>query len=133
MAAVQWSGVSYHIHENTYARQYLPTARFVEQHSSPDSLVIGPAGFFWTLWGKRPFVNDLRLGYFTGKRADVIVIDNWYRTVLLNATGEIEPARNYARRLLSEDYDPKWTEGQYTVYLRKGGQMKFRMASLSVK
>lgn len=132
IAVLQWGGVLYHVHQNTYARIYLPTARFVEQNSSSDSFIVGPAAFYWTLSEKRRFVNDLRLGYFTGERADVIVIDDWYRTLLLNGTGDMRPAKDYAQRMLSQDYEPKWTQGEYTVYLRKRSRT-LRTASLNAK
>ena len=119
MALLQWSGALHHIRQNTYAREYLPTARFIEQNSSQSSFIIGPAGFFWSLWGKRQFVNDLRLGFLSGRRADVIVINDWYRKLLLNGGGEMSGARDYARQLLSGDFEPKWSRGEYTVYLRK--------------
>jgi 4-amino-4-deoxy-L-arabinose transferase-like glycosyltransferase len=122
MAVVQWGGLLYRIRQNPYTREYLPVSRFIEQNSSPASFIIGPAGFYWTLWGKRQFVNDLRLGYVTGKSADVIIINDWYRSVLLDATGDIAPVRDYARRLLSEKYTPQWVHGEYTVYLGKSTQ-----------
>jgi 4-amino-4-deoxy-L-arabinose transferase-like glycosyltransferase len=122
MAVVQWGGVLYRIRQNPYTREYLPVSSFIEQNSSPASFIIGPAEFYWTLWEKRRFVNDLRLGYVTGKSADVIIINDWYRSVLLDATGEIAPVRDYARRLLSEKYTAQWTHGEYTVFLRKSTQ-----------
>ena len=117
MAALQWGGILYHVRENTYAHAYLPTAEFMKQNSSPASFIVGPAGFYWMISSKRQFSNDLRLGYFTGKHADMIVINDWYRVVLLNAPSE--PAHDYARRLLTDEYEQKWTKGEYAVYLRK--------------
>ena len=122
MAVVQWGGMLYRIRQNPYSREYLPVSRFIEQNSSPASFIIGPAGFYWTLWGKRQFINDLRIGYVTGKSADMVIINDWYRAVLLDATGDIAPVRDYARRLLSEKYTPQWVHGEYTVYLRKSTQ-----------
>jgi hypothetical protein len=118
MPVLQLGGVLYRVHRNTYARDYLPVARFVEQNSTPDSFIIGPAGFYWALWAERQFVNDMRLGYVTGKSADVIIINDWYRSVLLDITRDIAPARDYAQQLLSQEYTPKLTKGEYTVYLK---------------
>jgi hypothetical protein len=37
MAALQWAGILYHVHQNTDTKRYLTTAQFILQNSSPAS------------------------------------------------------------------------------------------------
>ncbi|MBO0911328.1 MAG: glycosyltransferase family 39 protein [Acidobacteria bacterium] len=70
----QIAGSAIKIKSNTYRNDYLKMIAFVREHSTPDSLVMGPSEMQFALGADRRLVDDARLGGLTGASPDVVVL-----------------------------------------------------------
>jgi len=103
------------ISANTYQNDYLKMIEFVQLHSTPGSLVMGPAEMEFKLAADRRLVDDARLGGLTGASPDVIVLDPFHAGPEHFAKNEPDMARHVSNVLAR--FHLAATFGDYRVYL----------------
>ncbi len=101
---------------NTYRNEYLPMTEFLEAHASDSSLVMGSSEIGFQYGFNRNLLDDIRLGYHSGKRPDFVVIDDRYRTCF-RAFEKSEPdVYRHVMKYLETECRPVFTVGQYSIY-----------------
>ena len=113
---VQVAGVGWLIAQDPNRRDYAPVIDYLKSHRAPDGVVMGPSELGYGLGYDRHLVDDFRLGYYSGKRPQFIVVDGNYRGVFEMFKTD-EPAV-YAglERVLHTEYQPVYTNADYVVY-----------------
>jgi 4-amino-4-deoxy-L-arabinose transferase-like glycosyltransferase len=105
---------------DTLHRQFVPAARFVERDLKSSSSIMGTATLAFALgFDDQRLVDDLRLGYFTHKTPDAIVIDDRYNEWFGIERTEEPAVAQYMNELLRAQYRPVYDYSAYRIYVRK--------------
>ncbi|MFP5264726.1 MAG: ArnT family glycosyltransferase [Blastocatellia bacterium] len=113
--SLQIGGVVYRVNQNSYQEDYLPAVAFLNQRSGDKTLVIASADMAFGLGFER-VIDDIRLGYYSGKTADFIVMGYHYDG-LMKLLEEREPAvYETTVELLSRSYKQVYNRGSYQIY-----------------
>lgn len=117
---LQVAGVSFVMYRNSYGRAYLPVVRYLEQHAAASDTIMGSAELGFSLGFDRPLVDDVKLGFSTGKRPDFVVMEERYRQWVSAYAREREP-ETYAfiQRLLRQEMHLAYQHNGYEIYARK--------------
>jgi hypothetical protein len=117
---LQIGAVLYRVKQNAYQKEYVPAVTFLEQHSDEETLVIGSAEMAFGV-GFDHLKDDIRFGYYSGKRPDFVVMGHHYNG-LMNALQEREPLVYLSiTERLQHSYKKVYENGSYQIYaLDKG-------------
>jgi hypothetical protein len=97
------------------ALQYL-RARF-----DPNTFIMGGAGLIFGLGPDWKILDDFHLGYNSGKRAEVVVIDpHWTDGIEMLRTQE-PPLYAFINRLLATEYQEVYNQGGYRILIHRPG------------
>jgi hypothetical protein len=108
------------ISEAAYEKVYLSATNFLKQHASPKDLIFGSSELAFELGFGSNLVDDFRLGYQTGKRPDVVVIDrNRYEEWIPLLEQQEPKTYQYIRQMLDRDFHLVQDYGAYRIYTRK--------------
>jgi 4-amino-4-deoxy-L-arabinose transferase-like glycosyltransferase len=118
LVALQAGGVLYRMRVNTYGRQFAPAVAYLREHTDARTLVMGSAELGFGLGFDRNLVDDIRLGYYSGKRPDVIVIEEIYEQNIRDYQAREPDVYRHITQLL-EQYRPVYDESGYRVYVRR--------------
>ncbi len=117
-AALQLGGVVHRAVRNPLGHEYAQAAEVMRHQLREGHSVIAPSSMAFAA-GFAGFIDDARLGRWSGQRADVLVVDRWYR-LFHEAYGNREPASSrYVKHLLGDEYTEFSRFGDYTIYTRK--------------
>ncbi len=80
-----------------YRKEYTPVIAYLRSNLRPDDLVMGPAQLGFSLGFDNPqLVDDVWFGYWSGRRATVLVVDRgYYEQVIEAATSRGMPRPGY--------------------------------------
>jgi hypothetical protein len=120
LVGIQSAWIAYSCWQNPYRNVYLPAMAFLDREAGPSSLIIGNSelGFHFGFYNN--VVDDSTLGYYSGKRADFIVVDdNGYRQAFQGYPSKDPGLDQYIQKTLTEDYRPAYQNSIYTVYRRR--------------
>jgi hypothetical protein len=118
LLVVQAGGLLYRMKVNTMQQGYGPAVAFLREHTTPQTTIMASGDIGFGLGFDRNLLDDTRLGYYTGIRPDVIVVEEIYGE---NFKGwrESEPAlADHVARTLAE-YDLVRDQGGYQIYFAK--------------
>jgi 4-amino-4-deoxy-L-arabinose transferase-like glycosyltransferase len=120
LAALQIGWVGYSVRQNAYHDSYLPAIAFLNQHAGTGSPIFGESELAFSRGFYSNLVDDSTLGYFSGKRAEYIVVSyNGLAESFKTYKTTNPPIDRYLQRTLSEDYSPVFRNRIYTIYGRK--------------
>jgi hypothetical protein len=101
---------------NEYRKTFEPVAQYVMEARRPGDLVYGDGGFAFHLGFDGALIDDFRLGYYSRRKARIIIMNGRYQDWLHSMKSEDPTAYHYTRALLQNSCAPSFTRGQYTVY-----------------
>jgi hypothetical protein len=101
---------------DTYRNEYLPMLEFLETHTPESSLVMGSSEIGFRYGFHRNLIDDIRLGYHTGKRPDFVVIDDRYGTRFGAFEKSAPDVYRHVMQYLESQCRPVFTVGLYTIY-----------------
>jgi hypothetical protein len=112
--------LAYRIVTDDYHNSYLPAVQFVQRNSNPTMLIMGNANLAFGLGFPKNFLDDKELGYRSGKRADMIVVDDEWKLIfqMLKDRGRLQ-LYDYIMNTLQNDYRAIYQHGIYEIYVRK--------------
>lgn len=117
LVAIQLGGVAMQARADTWRNVYDPVVAYVQQHSSPDSLIIGPAELTFGLGMNANLKDDARLGYGTGWSPDLIVSNEFY---VFDYFRQHEPSvYAFIQNRLTNQYRLVYTRDKYAVYAKR--------------
>ena len=116
------------IRQDAYHTRYLDMAAFVKQHRRPGEVVMGSSELGWELGWHNNVIDDFRLGFLTGKRPDIVVLDkNRYQEWIPNLQVFNPAAYRFTTALLAREFEMAHRNEGYEVYLRKDGSFGQRV------
>jgi len=115
-AAATIGGFSYKIYKNDYRNEYLPAIAEVRKDLRPGYLLMAGSELGFGLGFRPPLTDDRYLGYFSGSRPQIYVMNDYY-------VGMPEPALERAwassRQTLREHYHLAFQNALYKIYVQK--------------
>lgn len=120
LVALQVSWIAYGVRRDSYRNAYLPAVAYLRRHAGPNDLIFAVSEFAFGLGFYDHFSDDSTLGYFTGKRAAYIVVDEPGYGEAFRGFAAINPAlSHYVQTTLSEDYRKVYSNPSYEIYARR--------------
>jgi hypothetical protein len=102
---------------NEYRTTFEPVAHYVLEARHPGDLVRGDGGFAFHLGFDGALIDDFRLGYYSRRKARIIIMNGRYQEWLNIMKSDDREVYFYMRALLQSSCAPRFTRGQYTVYV----------------
>ncbi|MEO8367773.1 MAG: hypothetical protein ABI806_01050 [Candidatus Solibacter sp.] len=95
-----------------------PAVRFLQARFRPDTFIMGDAALIFGLGPEWKVLDDFRLGYESGKRAEVVVIDpSWEDRIQMMQS--LKPAAfAFVSELLRREYREAYNQGGYRILIR---------------
>jgi len=112
----QISGVVYVMRRDSYHNSYLPAVEFLRTHKT--DLIMGGAELGFAMRFPDNLLDDERLGYHSGKRPDIIVVDDRYRRDWSVMRAGHPEVYRYIDRLTTQEYRVVYSRGTYTILER---------------
>jgi hypothetical protein len=121
IVAIQMGAILHLISENRYRNSYLPVVALLKSLAGPDTLIAGGSELGFGYGFKENLDDDIRLGFRSGRRPDLIVMDERYRTgIEVFRRTEPDVAR-YIDSYLAGNCNPRPASPEYTVYVCRSG------------
>jgi hypothetical protein len=116
---LQLSTVAHLVRMDSFHTGYLPVAHSLEPDARAGKLIMADAILAFHLGFTSNIVDDLRLGFYTGKRPDTIVVNDRYAEWFDRIRTREPRVSAYVTRLLENEYRLDYDSGPYRVYRRK--------------
>jgi len=92
----------------------------LRQHAGPNDLIFAASEFAFGLGFYDHLSDDSTLGYFTGRRAEYIVMEEPGYGEAFRGFAAINPAlARYVHKTLQDDYHKVYTNPVYEIYARR--------------
>ena len=120
VASIQLMTTTSRIRQDAYHTRYLPTTAFIKRNLHPGELVMGSSELGWELGWNGTVIDDFRLGYLSGKKPDIVVLDKNRYQEWIPKLQETNPKEyTFISNLLDREFVPAQRNDAYVVYLRK--------------
>lgn len=120
LVLLQVSWIAYGVRRDSYRNAYLPAVAYLNQHAAPNDLIFAVSEFAFGLGFYGRLSDDSTLGYFTGKRAQYIVVEEpGYGEAFKGFAAINPPLDRYVQKTLKEDYQKVYTNPVYEIYARR--------------
>jgi 4-amino-4-deoxy-L-arabinose transferase-like glycosyltransferase len=106
------------IRRNDYRTRYLAAANFLQSERDGKALVMGDAALGFAL-GFDNLLDDTRLGYYTGKQAQFIVVESNYEGWFDRFRRSEPEVYRHIQTLLTRAYRKIYDAGSYRIYVRQ--------------
>ncbi len=116
---IQSGGVVYRGCLNPFARTYAPAMDFLRARVSPEDTLFGSASAAFSLGFDRGLVDDVRLGFYTGRKPDFILVDEEYRIAFGQYEENDPKVYAFIARRLAAEYVPVYDRDGYTVLISR--------------
>jgi len=115
---LQVGGLVQRIRQNSYTGSYLPAVSFLKANAGPSSLIMGSTELAFGLGYDANLVDDIRLGYYTGKRPDFIVVEEIYQDAFTGIGTQDLTVYQHVLDLIANEYHPVYDHAHYKIYAR---------------
>jgi hypothetical protein len=119
---LQLGGMMLRIRQNSFQKSYLPAANFLKTNASRSSLIMGSTELAFELGFDANLVDDIRLGYYTGKKPDFIVVDEIYEDAFKGVGTQDLVVYQHVLDTLAKEYHPVYDHAFYKIYARNGSR-----------
>lgn len=120
LLSLQFARTAHVLKMDTYRTQYLPAVRFLEKDVQSGKLIVGDAILAFGLGFTKTVIEDLRLGYYTHKTADTIVVNDRYKEWFVRLRRREPDVYAYVSTLLSTRYERVYDTEAFTIYRLRG-------------
>lgn len=120
LVAVGVGGTAFRNRINSYQASYVPLIQFLQKNAQPGgSVILGPASLGFGLGFPSTFVDDVRLGYLSGRRPDYIVVSTEYQWVFNDYRKSQPEFYRFIQHRLTKEYEKLYDRAGWQVYRRK--------------
>jgi len=117
--ALQAGGSLYIIFTDPYKHQYQAVTNYVLEHAHPGDRIVGTSELGFGIGFDR-LRDDEALGYYVGKKPDIIILNPRYEDYFRGVQGT--PVYDFVQRRL-EDFQPVYGTPSFEVYLPKSSSI----------
>ena len=121
---LQVGGVAQRMRHREYKNSYMPAADFLKANADSSSLIMGSTELAFALGFEANLVDDIRLGYYTGKRPDFIVVDEIYEDAFKGMSIQNQTVYQHILDLIGNQCRPVYDHAHYRIYARNGVALK---------
>lgn len=121
---LQVGGIVLRIRQNSYQKSYVPAINFLKRNANPSSMIMGSTELAFGLGFNSNLVDDIRLGYYTGKKPDFIVVDEIYQDAFKGVETQDLDVYQHVLDTLAKEYHAVYDHGYYKIYARNGFQLE---------
>ncbi|MBA3439459.1 MAG: glycosyltransferase family 39 protein [Pyrinomonadaceae bacterium] len=114
--SIQLGGLLYRMKLNTYQKSYAPAVDFLKRNSNENTLVMGTADLGFGLGFDSNLVDDYQLGYRSGKKPDIFVIEEVYEEAISGNKTHRPQLYYHVMRTLQDEYRLVYDQNFYKVY-----------------
>jgi hypothetical protein len=118
LVAVQVGGILQRVRLNTYGNTFLPAATYLKQHVGDNDLVNGSCELVFGYGYKPNIVDDIRLGYGSGKNPKFIVLDEVYETNIGLWKNSEPDLYRFIENRIEREYQLVYDRAFYKIYRR---------------
>jgi hypothetical protein len=104
------------IYRNSFRDDYAPVVRWVQNTSPPGALIVADAAFFFDL-GTSQLLDDIRVGYLTGKKPGLVIWNERYRDSAKHLQSKEPGAWRHVHNYLNNECQATLLHHSYTVYV----------------
>ena len=115
---LQVGGLFQRMRQNSYRGSYLPAVNFLKANAGPSSLIMGSTELAFELGYEANLVDDIRLGYYTKKKPDFIVVEEIYKDAFVGIGTQDLTVYQHVLDLIANEYHPVYDHAHYTIYAR---------------
>jgi len=102
--------------ENQYHTEHLPAAQYMQEHGQPGSLIMASGQFVFEFGFDGRLVDDVRLGFFTGRRPQFYVRDIWYDDWLEKSKTRDPAVYQHVTATLAQYYREVFHNAGFKIY-----------------
>lgn len=121
---LQAGGVALRVRQRSYQKSYMPAINFLKANANPSSMIMGSTELAFGLGFNSNLVDDIRLGYYTGKKPDFIVVDEIYQDAFKGVETQNLEVYQHVLDTLAKEYHPVYDHAYYKIYARNGFQLE---------
>lgn len=118
LMCVQVGGILYRIKQNPHEKSYMAAVRFLRHTADDKPLIMGSAVLGFQL-GFDNLVDDVKLGFYSGKKPDLIVLGETYEVALREYQANEPRIHNHIERVLGMEYRQIYDRELYKIYERR--------------
>jgi 4-amino-4-deoxy-L-arabinose transferase-like glycosyltransferase len=119
---LQLGGVLQRIRLDNYHRSYLPAVDFLRSKGNNGQLIMGSSELGFGLGSFDHLVDDSRLGFYSGKKADFIVVEEVYKSQIDAYETKRPDLYRYINSMLTNEYQKIYDHELYQIYARRESQ-----------
>lgn len=118
MVCLQVLRTAVNIHRDPRHNSYLPAVRYLQTHAGPRTFIMGSAELIFGLGPDWNVLDDVRLGYNTGKRPELVVMEERYEDNMLMLKDIAPPIFTHVTGLLAGEYREVYRYAAYRILAR---------------
>jgi Dolichyl-phosphate-mannose-protein mannosyltransferase len=116
---LQLGGVLQRIRLDPYHKSFAPASDFLKEHAQSNQVIMASAELGFGLGGFDNLIDDSRLGFYSGKQPDFIVIEEVYRTEIDSFKNRRPQIYQFIQSRLSNDYVKVYDHNFYEIHARR--------------
>ncbi|MGD0437264.1 MAG: hypothetical protein ABSB86_12430 [Bryobacteraceae bacterium] len=116
---IQFLALGVGVHKNQYHNEHLPAAAYMLEHGHPGSLIMASGQFAFEFGYDGRLIDDVRLGYFTGKKPEFFVRDVWYGEWLDHAKTRDPEIYKHVSTTLAARYREVFRNPGFIIYQQR--------------
>ena len=117
LLGIQLATAAVQARENAYAHEYQPALAFLQSHSQHGDLMMGDASLAFGLGFDSGLVDDLRLGYYSGKRPKFVAMNDFDGRWVERRRFDDPQLYSYIRDTLTTKYQQVFENSAYTIWV----------------
>lgn len=134
VVAVNTATIVQRARPNAYRNEYLAAAEFMKTHAEPAQAITASAEMGFELGFTPRLTDDYRLGYYSGKQSDFIMVDGARYGAWIPLLAQQDPGNyEYIQKLLANDYRVIYDRQGYKIYQRVRAGATSQRAFAAVK
>jgi hypothetical protein len=116
---LQLGGVLLRIRIDNYHRSYLPAVDFLKTNAGNGQLIMGSSELGFGLQSFDHLVDDSRLGFYSGKKPDFVVVEEVYRSQMEADEKQRPEVYRHVSSMLRDEYQKVYDHELYEIYARR--------------
>jgi 4-amino-4-deoxy-L-arabinose transferase-like glycosyltransferase len=117
--SLQLGGVLQRIRLDPYHKSFAPAIDFLKKNVQGDQVIMASAELGFGMGNFDHLIDDSRLGFYSGKKPDFIVIEEVYRSEIDSFKNRRPELYQFIQSRLTNDYTKVYDQNLYEIYARR--------------